>query len=145
MLARREHASGELLAKLIERGYDAVVCQGVIDELIDERFLDDVRFASVYVRSHAARGHGPRRLKQDMSAAGLPADLIEAALAEGPDWHQLAQHTRQRKFGEELPADWAERSRQSRFLQYRGFSNDHIRSAMGSSAAQPDMDDETDL
>ena len=140
MLARREHASGELLAKLIERGYDAVVCQGVIDELIDERFLDDVRFASAYVRSHAARGHGPRRLKQDMSAAGLPADLIETALAEGPDWHQLAQHTRQRKFGEELPADWAERSRQSRFLQYRGFSNDHIRSALGGSEADLPFD-----
>ena len=38
-----------------------------------------------------------------------------------------------------------ERSRQMRFLQYRGFSTDHIRSALGSSGAHPDLDDETDL
>jgi len=145
MLARREHASGELLDKLTERGYDAALCQAAIDELIDERLVDDVRFAAAYVRSHAARGQGPRRLRQDMGAAGLPAALIQAAIDEGPDWHQLAAQTRQRKFGDEPPADWAERARQSRFLQYRGFSNDHIRSALGSSGAHPDTDDETDL
>ena len=143
MLARREHASGELLDKLAERGFDKAVCLQVIDDLIDEHLLDDVRFAAAYVRSHAGRGQGPRRLRQDMAAAGLAAALIEQALAEGPDWHQLAQHTRERKFGQEAPADWAERARQSRFLQYRGFSNDHIRSALGGSGADPDHD--TDL
>jgi SOS response regulatory protein OraA/RecX len=78
-------------------------------------------------------------------AVGLLPDTIDAALAEGPDWHELATQTRVRRFGPEAPADWAERSRQMRFLQYRGFSTDHIRSALGSSGAHPDLDDETDL
>ena len=37
---------------------------------------------------------------------------------------------RARKFGPELPKDWKERSRQARFLQYRGFSTDHIRAVL---------------
>jgi regulatory protein len=38
---------------------------------------------------------------------------------------------RNRKFGPEPPADWPEKARQARFLQYRGFSSDHIRLALG--------------
>jgi regulatory protein len=61
-------------------------------------------------------------------------------LAEGQDWAQRARDTRRRKFGEAPPADWAERGRQARFLQYRGFSTDHIRSALGGSEADLDLD-----
>jgi len=39
------------------------------------------------------------------------------------------------KFGLEAPASWAQRARRARFLQYRGFSSDHIRAATG---AEPD-------
>ena len=38
----------------------------------------------------------------------------------------------------ELPKDWKERSRQARFLQYRGFSTDHIRAVL-----EGDPDDES--
>ena len=145
MLARREHAAAEVQQKLLERGYVLAVCQQAIAELVADRYLDDERYAASSVRGHAARGQGPRRIRQDMAAVGLLPDTIEAALAEGPDWHELATQTRVRRFGPEAPADWAERSRQMRFLQYRGFSTDHIRSALGSSGAHPDLDDETDL
>jgi regulatory protein len=145
LLARREHAAAEVQQKLLERGYQPAVCQQAIAELVADRYLDDERYAASYVRGHAARGQGPRRIRQDMAAVGLLPDTIEAALAEGPDWHELATQTRVRRFGPEAPADWAERSRQMRFLQYRGFSTDHIRSALGSSGAHPDLDDETDL
>jgi regulatory protein len=41
------------------------------------------------------------------------------------------------KFGRQPPASWADKARQARFLQYRGFSSDHIRAATG---ADPDLD-----
>jgi SOS response regulatory protein OraA/RecX len=44
------------------------------------------------------------------------------------------------KFGAFLPKDWPGRARQMRFLQYQGFSTDHIASALGGSGA----DDFTD-
>jgi regulatory protein len=44
---------------------------------------------------------------------------------------------RRRKFGDDLPRAMAERAKQARFLQYRGFSTDHIRVAMASMAVDP--------
>ncbi|HEX4674397.1 MAG TPA: regulatory protein RecX, partial [Steroidobacteraceae bacterium] len=66
-----------------------------------------------------------------LRSMGVAADLIEAALATGPDWRELARAIRVRKFGAEPPEEWTERTRQARFLQYRGFSSDHIRAATG--------------
>lgn len=100
--------------------------------LVEERALDDLRFAQNYVSFHAARGQGPVRIGADLAALGLTPVEIEAALGAGPDWRALAREVRARKFGAGPPGSWAEKGRQARFLQYRGFSSDHIRFALGS-------------
>jgi regulatory protein len=102
-----------------------------------QRALDDARFAANYVAYHAARGRGPARIGAELRTRGLPAQLIEAALAAGPDWGALAARVRVRRFGKAPPASWRDKARQMRFLQYRGFSADHIRAATG---ADPDTD-----
>jgi len=130
-LARRDFASAELAARLEERGFDPAAIATVIAELLDDRILDDARFAENFVRSHARRGQGPIRIRQDLRALGLPDAIVQAALDAGGDWHALARSVRDAKFGEAVPADWTEHARQARFLQYRGFSTDHIRSALG--------------
>lgn len=139
-LSRREHSRAELREKLTGQGYQPGTVAEALEGLAAERLLDDRRFAESFVRSHAARGQGPRRIRQDLAAAGIASDLAEQALGEGPDWGALARETRRRKFGESPPADWAERGRQARFLQYRGFSTDHIRMALGGSEADLDLD-----
>ena len=131
LLARRDFASGELRQKLGSQGYDATVATAVVAELIEERALDDARYAENYVAYHAGRGQGPRRIGADLRSLGVPADLAEAALGTGPDWRELARTVRIRKFGAEPPEEWTEKTRQARFLQYRGFSSDHIRAATG--------------
>ncbi len=131
LLARRDIASGELLAKLRRKGFPAAAAHIVIDALRGERLLNDERYAENYVRYHAGRGHGPVRIARELGGFGIPAAMIEAALAAGPDWRRLAREVRTRKFGVELPGSLAEKARQARFLQYRGFSADHIRSALG--------------
>jgi regulatory protein len=103
----------------------------VVAELTEERVLDDTRYAGNYVAYHAGRGHGPRRIAADLRAFGLPSELIDAALAAGHDWPVLAREIRARKFGAAPPENWTEKVRQARFLQYRGFSSDHIRAATG--------------
>lgn len=135
LLARREYASGELRQTLIRKGYDPGLVTEVVAELAGERLVDDVRYADSLVRMLAGRGQGPARIRQELQEAGLSADLAAAALDAGPDWRVLAAEVRRRKFGAEAPADWPERARQMRFLQYRGFSKDHIVSALGSSGA----------
>jgi regulatory protein len=131
LLARRGFASGELRQKLGSQGYDAAVAAAVVAELIEERVLDDARYAENYVAYHSGRGHGPLRIGADLRSLGVPATVVEAALETGPDWRELARAIRIRKFGAEPPEEWPEKARQARFLQYRGFSSDHIRAATG--------------
>ncbi|MBS0422626.1 MAG: regulatory protein RecX [Proteobacteria bacterium] len=131
LLARRDYASGELRLRLRRKGFGAEIVESTIAELAEERALDDARYAANYVSYAAARGHGPLRIAAELKALELPGDLIEAALAGGPDWRVLAATVRNRKFSPEPPADWPEKARQARFLQYRGFSSDHIRLALG--------------
>ena len=131
LLARRDFASGELRQKLQSQGYDATVVTAVVADLVSERALDDGRYAENYVAYHSGRGQGPLRITADLRALGVADTLIEAALAGGPDWRELAREVRTRKFGAESPQDWTEKARQARFLQYRGFSSDHIRAATG--------------
>ena len=132
LLARREFGSAELESRLREKGFGADVLADLIQELREERLLDDLRYATSYVRNHAGRGQGPRRIRMGLKEAQLPDALITEALESAPDFHAIARSLRVRRFGAELPADWPERARQSRFLQYRGFSNDHIASALAS-------------
>jgi regulatory protein len=131
LLARRDFACRELCERLISEGFGETAAAGVVAELAREGVLDDRRYAQNYVAYHAGRGQGPVRIAAELRRNGLAADLIEAALAGGPDWRALARKVRGAKFGLQPPASWAQRARQARFLQYRGFSSDHIRAATG--------------
>ena len=132
LLARRDFASGELRHRLEGRGFEAGAVTAALAALVEERALDDARFAQSYVTHHAGRGQGPVRIGAALAALGLTPVEVDAALAAGPEWGALAREVRARKFGAERPATWAEKGRQARFLQYRGFSSDHIRFALGS-------------
>ena len=68
------------------------------------------------------------------------AALVDAALAQQVDWAGLARRLCRAKFGAKIPGSWREKARQMRFLQYRGFSADHIRAATG---ADPDWTEES--
>jgi len=94
----------------------------------------------VLVRQLAQRGHGPARVRQQLTEAGISSERAARAIEEGPDWHAVAREVRQRKFGAEVPRDWPSRARQMRFLQYRGFSNDHIGTCLDDDPGVPDTD-----
>jgi regulatory protein len=130
-LARRDYASGELAQKLESDGYGREAVAALVAELLSTRVLNDERYAEHFVAAHAGRGQGPFRIRQELRVRGVPPETVQAALDAGPDWHALARRVRQSKFGAEPPVDPGEKARQARFLQYRGFSTDHIRSALG--------------
>jgi regulatory protein len=135
LLAARDFAPGELCAKLTSRGFEAAAAQAAIEELKARGVLNEARYAQNYVAWHAGRGQGPVRIGADLRRHGIAEALIESALAQGPDWPALARKLCRAKFGPLMPSSWREKARQMRFLQYRGFSSDHIRAATG---ADPD-------
>jgi regulatory protein len=139
LVARREHSTAEATAALLRKGYEAAAVAATIAELQQERLLDDARYAESLVRMLTNRGQGPQRVRHALVEAGISADLAAAALEAAPDWSLLAADVRRRKFGARLPHDWPGKARQMRFLQYRGFSKDHIASALDGSGADPEF------
>jgi regulatory protein len=130
-LARRDYSSGELAQKLESDGYPPEAVAAVVAELLTTRVLNDERYALNFVAARAGRGQGPFRIRQELRLRAVPQETIQSALEAGPDWHALARGVRQSKFGSAPPVDRVDQARQARFLQYRGFSTDHIRSALG--------------
>jgi regulatory protein len=143
LLARRDFGSGELRQKLERQGYESTAIAETVADLVESGLLNDARFAQHYVAYHADRGEGPLRIAADLKAIDLPSDLIQAALDGGPDWKARAREVRIRRFGLEEPKTWPEKAKQGRFLQYRGFSSDHIRAALNDDLGadfEPDAD-----
>jgi regulatory protein len=128
LLARREHSARELQAKLTARGIEPDAALEAVADLGREGLQSDARFAEMYVRSRAERGYGPVRIGAELGERGVGDELIRAHLDEaGYDWRARAEQVRRKRFGARLPQDWRERSRQARFLQYRGFGAEHLR------------------
>src|SRR4051812_32879737 len=139
LLARRDYSSRELRQKLADRGYVEIAIEPVVEELLATNKLNDERYGQNVVAYRARRGHGPVRIRNHLMKSGLGRMAIDDAVKgeDAPDFLALARATRARKFGPELPIDRKERARQARFLQYRGFSTDHIRAALD---GDPELD-----
>lgn len=144
LLARREHASSELRAKLQSADPDGRATEALIEELTDCNYLSDQRYAEMLVRSRYNKGHGPLRIKQEFSQKHLPSELQRSTLDdfEG-DWFELAKDVRARRFGTtqltgERAEDYKLRAKQMRFLAGRGFNTDQIEYAMQNAFASND-------
>jgi regulatory protein len=146
LLARREFCSIELGTKLLERGFEPETVRSALEELIERRYLDDERYTRQFVVNHAERGQGPLRIRRDLAGLGLPSALIDTQLGSHGEWAALARKVLTRRFGAKPPRGWPDKARRMRFLQYRGFSTDDIRSALGADASGGfEMDLETDM
>jgi regulatory protein len=131
LLARREHARTELERKLAAAGFDADVTADALHQLSQEGLQSDRRFVESYVQSRINQGKGPLRIHADLAQRGIAAGLVDEVLAEiHHDWHAAARDARAKKFGQAQPADFKDKARQMRFLQYRGFEPDQVRAAV---------------
>jgi regulatory protein len=129
---RRDHGARELADRLVARGFSRPAAEQAVEGLRQERLVDDGRFAEHFVAYHANRGRGPVGIAHRLREAGVPADTIAAAVDAGAaEWRRRAADVRRRRFGAELPATWAEKGRQARFLTQRGFNADQVRAAVG--------------
>ena len=132
LLARREHSRAELARKLMRRledGQDRADVDAVLDDLQRRKLLSDERFAASLIRTRAPR-YGAARLKLDLKARGVPAAIAAEALnrfsaGDGGSEFDRARVVWSRRFGA-APQSLAERARQARFLEARGFSSEVI-------------------
>ena len=122
-LARREHSRAELARKLGRYAASPEILEGLLGELEGSKLLSNPRFAEMRVRV-LSRKYGAAKIRHDLKARGVDAELAERATA-GLDDLQKAREILARKYPD--PATTREeRARRARFLQSRGFSYDTI-------------------
>ncbi|MBK6581765.1 MAG: regulatory protein RecX [Gammaproteobacteria bacterium] len=131
LLARREYAPGELRARLVARFGSQAPIDPELERLAGEGLLSESRYIEAFVRMHRNRGHGPLRILRELERRGVEPGRAEAGVEPGArEWYELARAWRLRRFGAGAPASAAEWQKQSRHLQQRGFSGEHIRHAL---------------
>ena len=133
LLARRDYSSKRAQAEAqASAATSSMPYEVVVDDLVSMNKVNDERYGQNFVAYRARRGHGPARIRNHLQKSGLTRAAIDEAVKgeEAPDFLALARATRARKFGPDIPKDRKERAKQARFLQYRGFSNDHIRAVL---------------
>ncbi len=123
-LARRDYSRAELRARLRPLAADDAAVDEVLDRLESERLLSDQRYASQRIAARAVR-YGDTRLRQELRQRGLSDADIAAALPAAGDELERCRSLWQKIFGSPALTP-AERAKQMRFLQYRGFSHTAI-------------------
>ena len=130
-LARREHSLRELRDKLAAREFEPEIIDATVAQLASEGLVSDERFAESFVMAKMRKGQGPVRIRAELKQRGVSAELVQLQVYEaGHDWFALANEVRERKFGGAIPADFKDKAKQMRFLEYRGFDSEQIRAAL---------------
>jgi regulatory protein len=136
LLQRRDYSATQLQRRLQARGFAASDAREVLQDLAAAGWQSDTRFAESYVRSRANKGFGPLRIAGELRLCGVDEALTAPVLALwNPDWSRLARAALSKRFGVGPPSDREDSVRRRRFLQYRGFSQQHIREALAADDA----------
>ena len=81
LLARRDHSCSELSGKLVDRGFSQDQIQWAVDRCLRFCYLDDRRFASLYMKQLQRKGYGCHRIRQMLVIKGVAHDIISTCLA----------------------------------------------------------------
>lgn len=131
LLSHREHSKKELITKLKTRGNTEEEINVAIEQLENMNYLNDERFAEIFVRSRLSKPLGASRIQQELVQKGISSELAKIAIEEAnADWFELAKQLKERKFGTAVSTDFKEKAKQSRYLQYRGFDFEQIKYAV---------------
>jgi regulatory protein len=84
LCSRREYCVADVLKKATDglEG-DREAAQEVVDVLVNEKYVDDLRYASAFARDKSAiQGWGEVKIRYMLSAKGVSRDVIDKALEE---------------------------------------------------------------
>ena len=127
LLSRREHSAFEIRDKLHKRDFDEAEIEQAIIELQQGDWLSDERFAEAYIRMRQLKGFGPIRIAIELNERGVKESIIDDYLQAGDEvWQQTLEQQYLKKYKNKAIADYNDRAKRIRFLQYRGFALDLI-------------------
>ena len=131
LCARAEHSSGEMLEKMRRWQLSEDARERVLDRLIDEKFVDDERFARLFVREKIRFDRwGRRKIEQALYQKGVASDISRRVLDEVDDEAYVAELKKliaAKRRSVQAESDYEMRAKLTKYALGRGFGYEVIR------------------
>ena len=131
LCARAEHSSGEMLEKMRRWQLSEDARERVLDRLIDEKFVDDERFARLFVREKIRFDRwGRRKIEQALYQKGVASDISRRVLDEVDDESYVAELKKliaAKRRSVQAESDYEMRAKLTKYALGRGFDYNVIR------------------
>lgn len=84
LCSRREYCRQDIMKKvLVALGGDLLNTERILDELVEEKYIDELRYASAFARDKSSiAGWGVTKIRYMLAAKGIDRETIAAALQE---------------------------------------------------------------
>lgn len=133
LCSRREYCRSDIMKKALaslEGNVDEA--SGVVDILIEEKFIDDLRYATAFARDKASiSGWGEAKIRYMLLSKGIPSGTINEALSEidGGKASLRLQKLLENK-ARSLSDDPQKKLKLLRFALGRGYGYDEVRNVL---------------
>lgn len=137
LLGSRDYSNKRMREKLRDAGYPDCIIDEAVEKLERAGYLDDLRFAQSYIRSHI-QDRSRLRMMRDLAGKGISETVIEEAFAavgeeenvEDAQREQIIRILKKRGFDPDH-TDFEERQKTMAFLHRKGYPTDMIRRLTG--------------
>lgn len=121
LLAGKMYTCSEIYDRLLRKGFDKELAEQVVEEFVRAGYLDDQRFAQMYITDSVNLGaKGMFRIRQELMRKGISGSILDrameetevdsaSALAEYVSQRNLCENIHSRKDLEKLKARLARR------------------------------------
>ena len=133
LCSRREYPSSDILKKaLTELDGDRKEAERIVSRLIEEKYVDDSRYAMAFARDKASiAGWGEVKIRHMLQAKGIPMDMINEALEEIDEGKATARLEKLLEVkSRSLRDDPQKKLKLLRFALGRGYSYDDVKSVI---------------
>ncbi len=131
--ARAEKSSGDAMRLMRTWGVPEADREGVLEKLIDQKFIDDERFAMAYVREKSRlSGWGEHRIRRMLASKNVDREVIDKALEqiEGQGGEQLEQMLKRKLKSAKAANDYELRGKLLRYGLGLGHEYDDVITAI---------------
>ena len=87
LCSRREYCKADIMKKVLAAlDGDRTGAEKVIEVLVNEKYIDELRYASAFARDKASlAGWGETKIRYMLASKGVPRDVMDRALEEIDD------------------------------------------------------------
>ena len=133
LIGDNDRTADEVKARLIQNGFSEDTAVQVTEYLINERYINDRRYAEYYVVCYSSK-RSISRIRRELLSKGIDKDIVDDVLDECDDTEAfnkaLEKQLRKRGISDISEADYMTRKKIADSLYRQGFSAVRLQNSM---------------